>query len=132
MKTRYRNTDLHLVSHQPLDQLNQNLEDAGMIVLSHHQDATGDWNAMLEIVGAEDDGCHDSCENTIMAMMGILESLPADARSALDQCATREFNTAFDTGDAPFDYNAGLSAATISRMAALNASFSVTLYPHET
>lgn len=131
MQTQYRNTDLDLVSVEPLDALNQRLEADGLIVLGHHQNAEGDWTSVLEIVGGEDDRFHQTCDATIMAMLDVLERLPADAQRLLARCKMREFNAAFDLGTEPLDFNQSLSAQTISRMAALRASFRVTLYPGE-
>ncbi|MEM6887601.1 MAG: hypothetical protein AAGA74_02440 [Pseudomonadota bacterium] len=129
MKTKYRNTDLDLISSHPIDQLNQKLEAAGMVVLSYHQDSYGDWNTVLEIIGDEENEFHGSFEATIAAMLDVLEALPVEEQNLLEQCKTREFNAAFDIGGAPFNFDQGLSSETILRMAALKVSFRLTLYP---
>ncbi|MDP5217460.1 hypothetical protein Q5Y75_09550 [Ruegeria sp. 2205SS24-7] len=129
MKTRYRNTDLDLISTVPLDGLNQKLEAAGMMVLGTHQNGDGDWTTVLGIIGEEDDCFWVDVETTIVAMLNILESLPEQERRAFEQCKLREFNAAYDLGDAPVGFNQGLSVDTISRMAALKTSLRITLYP---
>lgn len=131
MQTRYRNTDLDLVSATPLDQLGQQLEAEGMIVLGNYQDGQGLWNLVLEITGDENDQFHDNADATIVAMLDILERLPEQAGNLLRKCQMREFNTAYDVGDEPLDFNECLNAKTILRMASFNMSFRVTLYSND-
>ncbi len=129
MKTRYRNTDLDLHSTEPLNDLSRHLEAAGLVVLGHHPDGQGDWMSVLEIIGDEEDRFHVNADATVVAMLDVLEQLPPSERQMFDQCTLREFNAAYDVGDKPLDFNEGLSAKTISRMAALNMSLRITLYP---
>ncbi len=129
MKTRYRNTDLDLHSPEPLDDLNGHLETAGLVILGSHPGARGDWVSVLEIIGEEEDGIHADVDATVVAALDVLEQLPPPERQMFDQCTLREFNAAYDVGDKPLDFNEGLSARTISRMAALKMSLKITLYP---
>ncbi len=129
MKTQYRNTDLDLISAGALDQLNHHLEAAGMALLGHHQIGEGDWTSVFEIIGDEEDRFHANVDATVVAMLDVLEQLPPSERQIFDQCSLREFNAAYDVGDEPLDFNQGLSAMTISRMAALKMSLRITLYP---
>lgn len=131
MKTSYRNTDLDLTSTFPLDRLLGQLESAGMVVLGNYQGKDGDWNAVLEIVGEEDDHFHEHAEATIIAMIDKLEGLPEHERRLFEQCKVREFNTAYDVGDNPMGFNEGLSVGSIIRMAALKISLRTTLYPSD-
>ncbi|MEM8794497.1 MAG: hypothetical protein AAGE61_02930 [Pseudomonadota bacterium] len=135
MDTTYRNTDLDLVAAFPLDPLANQLTSAGMVQLSTYQDDQDHWHTSFEIVGYDDDEIHANAEATIKAMLAVLEALPEREKQAFAQCKLREFNVAYDVGatagaDGPRDFRAGIGAATLARMAALQTSLLITLYPN--
>ena len=129
MQTEYRNTDLDLVSEAPFEPLGRYLESAGMIEIAKFQDGDGNWHASYEVIAEEDPAMYDRAENTIAAMLDILEVLPANEKTLLENCQLREFNVAYDVGEGPYGFNEPISAVTLSRMSRLKSSLRVTLYP---
>lgn len=128
--TRYRITDLDLISAAPLDGLIHEIEGAGMVLLGSHQDTEGNLHAVFEIL-SEDDELYVDAQATIVAMLTIVENLSAANKQIWEACHLREFNVAYDTRDKPIAFNEGFSAAILTRMSALNMSFRVTMYPKE-
>ncbi len=125
-KTQYLNTDLDLVAPFDLEPLAQAISARGGFTLQVSARDNASWCATLE---AEADFL--SPEPTIVALLAAIEGLETDARRSWTSCTHREFNIGYDCGDEPWAFTNELTAATISRMAALNVSLRITLYPAE-
>lgn len=128
MVTRYRNTDLDLISSAPLEDLTDELETAGMVLLGTHQDGQARWHAIFEIL-SEEDAVYVNAEATIGAMLSIIDGLSDRCRQLWSSCDLREFNVAYDVGVEPLAFNEGFSVETLASMSELKVSFRVTLYP---
>ena len=129
-KTRYRNTDLDLISAMSLDGLIHEIEGAGMILLGSHKDTESNLHANFEIL-SEDEKLYADAQATIVAMLTILDNLSAASKKIWEGCHLRELNVAYDTREEPIAFNEGFSVETLTRMSALNMSFRVTMYPKE-
>lgn len=129
MQTRYRTTDFDLVSGLPMTKLCRYLDATDLHTIAEFQDERGRWHATFEIISADDFSRHETAEVTIKAILDIMEHLPPEERILMERCEEREFNTAYDLGTEPRDFNEGLSAETLQRVSALGISLRVTLYP---
>ena len=121
--TRYRNTDLDLISPASFESLTDDLESADLVLLGTHQDSDEHWHAL-----SEDDAVYVNAEATISAIMAMLDSLSEVSKRAWCACDIREFNVAYDVGEEPLAFNDGFSVETLARMSVLNTSLRVTLY----
>lgn len=123
---RYLNTDLCLVSAENLTPLTDELTARGVRPLGDvPSESSGCWYANLEI-----GECLDTPENTICVMLDALEAIGADAKQLWAACSKREFNIGYDCGDEPWAFNNELCSATVKRIASLNASIVITIYPY--
>lgn len=120
----YLNTDLDLISSSDLTELAAAFESATMCVGHVTPGDNGLWYAMFEAWDEVNEP-----ERHISIMLSVVESLAPELRHVWDSCSLREFNLGYDCGDEPWAFNQGMSAALIGRMAAVNASFRLTLYP---
>ncbi|MEO6335819.1 MAG: hypothetical protein ABIP71_03235 [Verrucomicrobiota bacterium] len=125
-ETHYLNTDLDLVAQQSLKALAAAFETRGVFPL--HVDLRDDqqWYSTLE---SEEQFTEP--EPNIVALLTAIEALNPQSRNQWAACATREFNIGYDCGDEPWAFNHGLTAPTLARMAALDISLRITLYPAE-
>lgn len=123
-KIRYLNTDLDLRCTEDLTELAGEFESRGVYSLDVYPDDDGLWYARLET-----NVQHVEPESNIAAILTVVESLASPLRLVWNRCELREFNLGYDCGAEPWAFNQGLSAALLSRMAAVNASLRVTLYP---
>lgn len=128
MQTRYRNTDFDLISNTTLDTLVKYFEKSSMIPISNFHDNQGNHHVTFEIIDEDNQTLHDSAETTINAMLSVIEQLPPQETAILNQCDVREFNTAYDLGTEPHDFNEGISQETLKNMSQFHTSFRITLY----
>ena len=122
----YLNTDLDLVAPFDLGPLAQAISARGAFTLQVSARDDASWCATIEA-----DADFQSPEPTIVALLAAIEELDAEARRSWAACTHREFNIGYDCGDEPWAFTNEMSSATISRMAALNVSLRITLYPAE-
>jgi hypothetical protein len=120
----YLNTDLDLTSHDDLTQLAAAFQSAGVSPLHVTDGEDGLWYATFETVEQ-----HKQAEPSITAMVAVVESLREPLRSVWSRCTRREFNIGFDCGAEPWAFDQGLSSGLLRRIAAMDASLRVTLYP---
>ncbi|MFO1023351.1 MAG: hypothetical protein U0903_22065 [Planctomycetales bacterium] len=119
----YCNTDLCLESAHDLTALASWCEQKGLIVLRVDQEQ-GHWTAWFEAdVDADEPAGH------ITALLEAIEAFPEVHRETWDGCKTREFDMGFDCGDRPWAFHQEISAGLVNRIASMNASLRVTLYP---
>jgi hypothetical protein len=123
--THYLNTDLDLASAEDLSSLAQALQDGGMLYSLHvTQVPSGGWTARFETYRSD-----QQPQATIEAMLDVIEKLPKEAMARWRKCTQREFNIGYDCGREPWAFTQGLSSTLLGRMAALEISLGVTLYP---
>lgn len=119
----YLNTDLDLVSSQPLDVLCIEMT-AQSLCGNVTRGEDGLWYAMFEDFNA------DEPEPNIVKLLDALDRLSPTANEVLRQCTKIEFNIGYDCGDEPWSFNQGLSHDTLRRIVKHGASLRVTLYPY--
>lgn len=123
-KFSYLNTDLDLSSSDELSELAGVFESRGLFALHVTLGKDGIWQARFETVKQ-----HDQPEPNIMEMVSVIESLADPERATWSGCSKREFNIGYDCGTTPHGFHQGLSTQLLGRIAAVNASLRVTLYP---
>lgn len=124
----YLNTDLELTSAEDLSALTTEFEARGAFNLYQGRGDDGRWHATFEI--SSDVSPHEP-EQTIAALLDLVEALPGPLRAVWSRCEIREFNIGYDCGRRPWAFNQGLSNAILARLAAAGASLRITIYPEE-
>lgn len=126
MSTRYLNIDLDLVSALPLDALVEALEKAQLHRVNGWKD-----NAGREHQGWEVNGYIDSSgpAPTIETLLVAIETLPESALAAWNTCEVRAFDIGYNCGEEPWGFHQEVPAELLARMAALDISLRLTLYP---
>jgi len=125
--TRYRNTDLCLISTDDLTELVAAFKAGGVDVLYPLDKVHMEDGLYYPAFEAEEQ--YTEPEPSIAAMLDIIEALPAPLRALWDRCQQREFNMGFDCGDEPWSYIQTLSPRLLERLAATGACLALTLYP---
>jgi len=121
---RYLNTDLDLVSADDLSALVAFLDSRGLFALHAERRDDGLWYATFET-----EEQHAEPEPNIAAMVWVVESLDETHRALWTRCTLREFNIGYDWGTTPWAFTQTLSSGLLARVAAVDASLRVTLYP---
>lgn len=120
----YLNTDLDLVSTEDLSELGNVFENAGTSPLHLTKGEDGLWYTTLET-----DKQHTEPEANISEILTIIESLTEPDRQLWINCTRREFNIGYSCGDHPRAFIQGLSPELLRRVANVDASILITLYP---
>jgi hypothetical protein len=113
----YLNTDLDLESRRPVAPLVEALTRRGMIALG------GGRRGRKHFDSLETSTEHSAPEQSVVAILKILERLKPDERLLWDRCETKRMNIGFD-GVRGFQ----LSAKTLPRMTALHLGIAITEY----
>jgi hypothetical protein len=124
---RYINTDLDLVAPQDLTAFAAVLESKGFLTLHKGRHDDGLFYAVFEITDVP-----ASPEQTLQAMLGIIEGFAQPERDSWLRTTERVFNIGYDCGSEPWAFNNRLSTTTLRRMAEAGAALQITLYPPET
>ena len=124
----YLNTDLDLTSAGDLSALTAEFEARGAFTLYNGRGDEGRCSARFEI--SSDVSPHEP-DQTIAALLDLVESLPESLSAIWSGCEMREFNIGYDCGHRPWAFNQGLSSAILARLAAAGASLRITIYPEE-
>jgi len=120
----YLNTDLDLVSEVDLTGLAAAFKRKGVYALHVTHAPDGLWHARFET-----DEQYTEPEGNIAKLVTAVESLGKANRAAWQSCSKRDFNIGYDCGDQPWEFNQGLSAKLLGRLAAIGGSLRITLYP---
>jgi hypothetical protein len=121
---RYLNTDLDIVSAQDLTPFAAALEAKGLLLLHLGRGDDGCNQAIFEA-----DASHNSPEETMRAMLDIVEALPPSERAVWDAAALRLLNIGYDCGSEPAVFHNVLSNDLLHRIARIGAALQITLYP---
>jgi hypothetical protein len=121
---RYLNTDLDVISSEDLTQFAAALESHGLLTLHVGRGGDGLCYATFETSQA-----HDSPEQTIEAMLGVVEAFTQPERDIWSGAVKRLFNIGYECGSEPWAFNNGLGNAVLRRIAASGAALQITLYP---
>ena len=120
----YVNTDLDLKSTDDLAPLVAGFTAAGVFALHVTLGDDGVWFAVLET-----ERQYDEPGANIAAILGVIEALPDELRLAWAGCTLREFNIGYDCGTHPWGFTQALSPGVLRRVATLDASVRITIYP---
>src|SRR5262245_34206994 len=120
----YLNTDLDLVSRSDLTALAAAFKAKGVFALYVTHAPDGQWYARFET-----DKQHTEPEPNIAKLVAVVESLGKANRATWLSCVKRDFNIGYDCGDEPWEFNQGLPAKLLGRLAAIGGSLRITLYP---
>jgi len=136
--TRYRVTDLWLFTSEDLTAMAAAFEARGLVVTNRGRWITDteffrlpepQWHWLFQTsCGACEEGS-DGPEPTIAAFLAAVEVLDPPARAAWARCSHRVFDVAYDCGIRPHAVHHELSAGTLARLAAVNGTLRLTLYP---
>jgi hypothetical protein len=138
--THYRVTDLWLFTSEDLSVMAAAFEARGLVVTNRGRWITDteffrlpepQWHWSFQTsCGVCEEGCHcDGTEPTIEAFLSAVEVLYPPARAAWARCSHRVFDVAYDCGIRPHEVHYELSPATLARLAAVNGTLRLTLYP---
>lgn len=122
MFTQYLNTDLVLVSKQPLTTLCAEFERTCHI-LYHERNEDGDWQAVIE-AGKEGS---ESAEEDITELLLAIAGLSPEGQMQWGECERSEFDLGFEAG-ATWTFKHELSQRLVQRIAAAGCSLAVTIY----
>ncbi|MEZ4617438.1 MAG: hypothetical protein R2867_18270 [Caldilineaceae bacterium] len=121
---RYLNTDLDLRSAEDLTPLAEVLKSYGLWQNHLIQEEDGNWFAIFEA------GCGGAePEQTITMLLDVIEALAPEYQAIWSRCMVKEFNLGYQCGTEPRPFTQGVSSEVVTRMAAVNASLRITLYP---
>lgn len=120
----YLNTDLDLRSADDLTALAALFEACGLAEIHLRQEDDGSWFAIFE-AGC----CSAEPDQSITALLDVIEALAPEYRAMWSRCTVREFNLGYQCGDVPQPFTQRLSSEVVVRMAAVGASMRITLYP---
>jgi hypothetical protein len=126
----YLNTDLDLKSADDFTPLAKYLESCGLCLLHVTKGDDDRWHAIVEPASDESEADHEP-ERDIADMLSVIEALPADLQAQWLACQLRDFNIGYNCGKTPWAFNQGLSTGLLARLAAVQASLRVTIYPEE-
>ena len=121
---RYLNTDLDLVSVHDLTQFAAALETRGLLTLH-----VGRREDSLYLATFETNASHASPEDTLDAMLGIIEAFTQPERDVWDGAKECIFNIGYDCGSEPWAFKSTLSNSVLRRLARAGGALRITLYP---
>ena len=133
--TRYSVTDLWLFSAEDLTAMAAAFEARGLVVTNRAYWITDteywrlpepQWHWSFQTSCEE---ASDGPEPHIAAFLAAVEALDPPARAAWTRCSHRVFDVAYDCGTRPHAVRHELSAGTLARLAAVNGTLRLTLYP---
>jgi hypothetical protein len=133
--TRYSVTDLWLFSGEDLTAMAAAFEARGLVVTNRAYWITDteywrlpepQWHWSFQTPCEE---ISEDPEPHITALLAAVEALDQPSRAAWARCSHRVFDVAYDCGTKPHAVRHNLSAGTLARLAAVDATLRLTLYP---
>ncbi|GAA6154137.1 hypothetical protein [Pseudoteredinibacter isoporae] len=125
MKIYYINTDLELESPEDLTPI---VNEFGESVFNlYNGEGRGHYLATFE--SNHNSGSPDA---VIQFLCGLVESFEPEERRLWDQCYSRIFDIGYEGGTHRQSYTDEIRPETLSKIAALNASIRITVYPMDT
>jgi hypothetical protein len=122
MEVRYLNTDFIIESKDDLSTIVQEFGED--VIVLHHGEMRGYQHASFEIA-ADPAGA----DETINYFCALVEELPREAREIWDACCSRVIDVGYESGVAARMFRSEIRAATVQRVAAIDASIVVSIYP---
>ena len=123
MSIGYIATDLELESVENLSLIVEALGEE-VVVLHYGAVGRGRYRASFEVADLTGD-----VDATISRFCSLVESLSEETRTVWNRCSRRVFDIAFESGAQPLSFHSELRADTLKRIAKLEASLVITLYP---
>ncbi len=120
---KYLNTDLELESAHDLSLIVKKLHAEGCVIL--YDGKLDELNFATFEVSLQSTNPDD----TVGKFVKHIDSLPAEARTAFDNCCSRVVDIAFESGDEPSSFSSVLALGTIIELSRLGISVSITIYP---
>ena len=122
MDVQYLNTDLEIESKSDLSEI---VEEFGADVLVlYHGEIRGYRHASFSIAGGSTDA-----DATINYFCDLVEQLRKDVREIWDGCCSRLLDIGYECGTSRQKFYSEIRAATIQRVAKIEAGVIVTIYP---
>lgn len=122
MDVRYLNTDLVIESTNDLSRIVQEFGEDVFVL--HHGEIRGYQHASFEIPGNT-----AGADETINYFCALVEGLPREAREIWNGCCSRVIDVGYESGNSPRNFRSEIRASTVQRVAAIDASIVVTIYP---
>ena len=122
MTNRYLNTDLDIASRSDLAALATAFEEHGLVTLHVARGEDSHWHGRFATSAQ-----FGNPEDTIAAMLDVIEALDAPSRAGWQACTAREFNIGYACGSAVL-FNNRLGQPLLSRIARAGADVGITLY----
>ena len=122
MNVRYLNTDLEIESKTDLSRIVQEFGEDVMVL--HHGEIRGYQHASFEIPGTT-----AGADETINYFCALVEALPKEAREIWNGCCSRVIDIGYESGISAHNFRSEIRASTVQRVAAIDASIVVTIYP---
>ena len=120
----YISTALTLRAPLDLAPLSDALEQQGLLALH-----SGPWQNGLWFVQIWASNDLPELSQDINAMLTAIEGLDEPVQRLWSACTIREFNIGYDCGDTPWAFNQELLPETLARIAQVDASLVITIYP---
>lgn len=125
MDTSYSNVDLVIESKTDLTPLVNELGSRVFVLNPSHVAGAPLYKAELECFPKK-----AGPEGAVSRFCDLIEKLSATSKSIWKNCKKREFDIGFTAGLEPWPFVACLSTSTLNRVASLNATLAITIYPY--
>lgn len=137
----FLNVDLEIKSSEDLQPLLDELtEDENTMILYHQGFENNTDHATLETMSPtefdessedydEDKTLIGSTDILINLFCNLIENLSVESRRVWDNCAEKQFDVGFASGNTEKVYHTEIRAETMKRCAAIGASVMITVYP---
>lgn len=121
------NTDIELISDEDLTALVAAFEAGGLDALRNEIGDDGRCFARFELDGTYE-GEYAEPEETIAAMLTVVESVSPTLQAVWNNCSKREIGIGYECGQEPSPFSQALSPELLGRIAALRATLRITIY----
>ena len=122
MNIKFLNVDLDIESQQDISLIMKELKEN--VCILHHEKQQDYYFARLEI-----DRDVANVDRTINYFCDLIDNFSEEARKTWDSCCTRIFDIGYESGIKPNYFTSKINYTTIQRLASIDASINVTIYP---
>ena len=125
MDIKFLNVDLDIQSPQDISLMLKELGEN--IFILHHEEQENYHFARLEInIDAP------NADETINHFCDLIENLSEDSNNIWDACFSKVFDIGYESGNQPNCFTSKINSLTIKRIANIDASLNITIYPIRT
>lgn len=132
MEISFINLDLELYSKKDLTLLHNELKDKAFILYNDFIEYKAEKYYLLSLESNLDyDNINsiDAIEKLTLDLCTLITSSSPKSRQLWDNCEEKIFNYGYESGLKPFPFSNQLSALAIKKIASLDGSVKVTIYP---